>query len=382
LSTPAPLPFIDLQAQRRRLGGRIEAAIARVLDHGQFIMGPEVGAFEAALASYLGVRHAISCASGTDALILPLRARGIGPGDAVFVPAFTFAATAEAPALLGATPVLVDVEADTCNLDPASLAAAVEMVAAKGELTPRAVIPVDLYGQPADYAAIGGLCRAAGLFVVQDAAQSFGARVDGAPAGAQGDVGATSFYPSKPLGGYGDGGAMFTDDDGLAEMLRSLRAHGAGPGGAYDHQRLGVTGRLDTLQAAILIEKLALLDDELEARSAVAARYQAGLGDVVEVPRIRPGLRSAWAQYTIMVAGRERLRADLAAAGIPTAVHYPRPLHRQPAYAGCPVAPGGLPVAEALAGTVVSLPMHPYLGEADQARVVAAVRAALVRARG
>jgi dTDP-4-amino-4,6-dideoxygalactose transaminase len=372
---PVPLPFIDLQAQRRRLGGRIEAAIARVLDHGQFIMGPEVQALEAALADYVGVRHAISCASGTDALVLPLMARGIGPGDAVFVPAFTFAATAEAPALVGATPVLVDVERETANLDPQSLAEAIAMVRDDGRLVPRAVIPVDLYGQPADYAAIGALARDHGLLVIQDAAQSFGARIDGRAAGAQGHVGATSFYPSKPLGGYGDGGAMFTDDDDLAAILRSLRAHGAGAGGAYDHQRLGLTGRLDTLQAAVLLEKLPLLDDEIAAREQVARRYGEGLGDLVEILRIRPGVRSAWAQYTLLVPERDRLRAELGRQGIPTAVHYPRPLNRQPAFAGCPLAPGGLGVAEALAAAAVSLPMHPYLAEADQARVVGAVRA-------
>ncbi len=377
MTTPARpgFPFVDLEAQRRRLGGRIEAAIARVLEHGRFIMGPEVGQLEAALAEYVGVRHVIGCASGTDALLLVLMAQGIGPGDAVFLPAFTFAASAEAVALLGATPVFVDVVRTSFNLDPASLEEAIAAIEREGRHAPRAVIPVDLFGLPADYRAILPIARARGLFVLQDAAQSFGARWCGEPAGGQGDAAATSFYPTKPLGAYGDGGAVLTSDDRLADEVRSLRLHGQRLEGAgCEHRRVGLNSRLDSLQAAILLAKLAVLDEDLERRAAVAARYDEALSDCVEVPRSGPEARSAWAQYTIRVAGREQLAAGLCARGIPTAVYYPTPLNRQPAYRHCPCTPGGLPVAEALAKTVLSLPIYPDLEKADQTRVIDAIR--------
>ena len=375
VSAPPGLPFVDLQAQRRRLGGRIEAAIAAVLTHGQFILGPEVGQFERALAGYARVRHVITCASGTDALILILRAQGIGPGDAVFVPGFTFAACAAAVAVVGATPVLVDVEPASGNLDPASLGEAIEAVRRAGKLVPRAVLPVDLFGRPADYAALRPIAGVHGLFILQDAAQSFGARVGDQPAGGQGDAAATSFYPAKPLGAYGDGGAVLTNDDRLAEEVRLLRNHGeAWPAARYEHARIGWNSRLDTLQAAILLVKLEALDEEIACRSALSVRYAAALGDLVEVPAPLVGGRSAWAQYTIRVAGRDRLAAALGRRGIPTAIHYPRPLHRQPAYAHFPTAPGGLPVAESLARRVLSLPIHPDLDPADQARIIAAIR--------
>jgi dTDP-4-amino-4,6-dideoxygalactose transaminase len=374
-TAPTGLRFVDLQAQRRRLGGRIEAAIAGVLTHGQFILGPEVGELEQALADYVGVCHAITCASGTDALLLILRAQGIGPGDAVFVPGFTFAACAAAVALVGATPVLVDVEPASCNLDSASLGEAIELVRKAGRLTPRVVMAVDLFGRPADYAALRPLARAHGLFVLQDAAQSFGALWREQPVGRQGDAAATSFYPSKPLGAYGDGGAVLTDDDRLAEEIRLLRAHGERrPEARYEHVRIGLNSRLDTLQAAILLVKLAALDEEIARRSALAARYDRELADLAEVPAPLVDGRSAWAQYTIRVRGRDQLAAALAGRGIPTAVHYPRPLHRQPAFAHFPVAPGGLPVAETLARRVLSLPIHPDLEAADQARIIAAIR--------
>ncbi len=305
----ASRPFVDLQAQRRRLGGRIEAAIAAVLEHGQFIMGPEVGRLESALAEHAAVRHAITCASGTDALLLVLMAQGIGPGDAVFVPAFTFAASAEAVALRGAVPVLVDVDPASCNLDPASLAEAIAALAADGRLRPRAVIAVDLFGRPADYQALRPLARAHRLFLLQDAAQSFGARFAGEPAGRQGDAAATSFYPAKPLGAYGDGGAVLTDDDALAAEVRMLRLHGERRAhGAYEHVRVGLNSRLDTLQAAILLAKLASFEDDLARRAALAARYDAALGDRALRPPPLPDGRSAFAQYTIRVAGRDRLR--------------------------------------------------------------------------
>jgi dTDP-4-amino-4,6-dideoxygalactose transaminase len=364
------LPLVDLAAQRRRLRGRIEAAIARVIAHGQFIMGPEVDALEQALAERVGVRHVITCASGTDALLLVLLARGIGPGDAVFVPSFTFAATAEAVALAGATPVLVDVDA-TFTLDPASLGEAITMVR-QAALQPRAVIPVDLFGQPARYDSLLPIARAHDLFVLQDAAQSFGARWRGQPAGQQGDAAATSFYPSKPLGAYGDGGAVFTDDDGLATRVRSLARHGSGTGGPNEHVRVGLNSRLDTMQAAILLAKLPTLDQEQEARAAVARRYTTGLANRIAVPLARAEVEHAWSCYTVLVEQRDALAHDLAARGIASAVYYRKPLHEQPAYAAFPRV-ARLPVAEALARSVISLPIHADLGPREQARIVDAI---------
>ncbi len=303
---------------------------------------------------------------------LILVAQGIGPRDAVFVPGFTFAACAAAVVRTGATPVLVDVERVSGNLDPASLGEAIAAVRQAGRLTPRALLAVDLFGRPADYAALAPLARTHGLFVLQDAAQSFGARWGDQPVGRQGNAAATSFYPAKPLGAYGDGGAVLTEDDRLAEEVRLLRSHGERA--RYEHVRIGLNSRLDTLQAAILLVKLAALDEEIGRRSALAARYDAGLGDLVEVPAPLAGGRSAWAQYTIRVSGRDRVAAALARRGIPTAVHYPRPLHLQPAFAHLPTAPGGLRVAETLAGRVLSLPIHPDLAPADQDRIIAAIR--------
>lgn len=370
----APLPFVDLEAQRRRLGGRIEAAIAAVLAHGQFVMGPEVARLEQALAEQTGARHVISCASGTDALLLVLMARGLGPGDAVFVPGFTFAASAEAAALRGATPVFVDVDPDSCNLDPASLEDAILATRRAGALTPRAVIAVDLFGRPADYQPLRALARAHGLLLLQDAAQSFGARWQGEPAGRQGDAAATSFYPAKPLGAYGDGGAVLTDDPALAAEVRLLRLHGEQPERMrYRHLRVGLNSRLDTLQAAILLVKLEVLEEELRRRAAIAARYDAALGGLALRPPALPDGRSAWAQYTIRLPTRDRLRTALARQGIPTAIHYPIPLHRQPAYHHFPIAPRGLPVSEALAASVLSLPIHPDLAADDQARIIDAI---------
>ena len=374
MAAPPSLPFVDLQAQRRRLEGRIEAAIAAVLAHGQFIMGPEVARLEAALAAACGVRHVVTCASGTDALLLVLMARAIGPGDAVFVPAFTFAASAEAVVLRGAVPVFVDVEPETCNLDPASLEQAIAAVRRAGALTPRAVIAVDLFGRPANYQALREIAREQRLYLLQDAAQSFGGRWQGEPVGRQGAAAGTSFYPAKPLGAYGDGGAVLTDDAALADEIRLLRLHGERPERArYQHLRVGLNSRLDTLQAAILLVKLEVLEEEIGRRAAVAARYDAALGAIALRPPALPDGRSAFAQYTIKVAGRDRLRADLAGQGIPSAIYYPLPLHRQAAYRAFPTVPGGLPVAEALAATVLSLPIHPDLAPGDQDRIIAAV---------
>jgi dTDP-4-amino-4,6-dideoxygalactose transaminase len=373
-----PVAFIDLKAQRRRLGQRIDAAVARVLEHGAYILGPEVDELEKRLAAFAGAGHCVSCANGTDALALVLMAWGVKPGDAVFVPAMTFVATAEAVAWLGATPVFVDVLGDTFNLDPASLEAAIP-AAAKAGLKPRAVIPVDLYGQPADYAAIGEVARRHGLTVLADAAQSFGATWNGKRVGGLAAATATSFYPAKPLGCYGDGGAVFTDDAALADVLRSLRAHGQGSD-RYENVRIGLNGRLDTIQAAILLEKLAIFPEEIAARDAVAARYSAALADVARTPRLAAGATSVWAQYTLVTAERDRLMAGCRAAGVPTVIYYPLALSRQPAYRHFPTAPGGVPVAERLSRQVVSLPMHPYLDAASQARVIAAVRSAIAPA--
>jgi len=373
----APLPFIDVAAQRRRLGTRIDDAIARVVNHCQFINGPEVRELERDLAAFCGARHAIGVSSGTDALVLVLMALGIGKGDAVFCPSFTFAATAESVALVGATPVFVDVLETTFNLDPASLSRAIE-VATRLELRPKTVMVVDLFGLPADYEAIAKIARRHDLKVIDDAAQSFGATYHNRKIGMMGDVTATSFFPAKPLGCYGDGGAVFTDDDDLAALIVSLRNHGAGAD-RYDNIRIGMNGRLDTIQAAVLIEKLRIFPDEIEARDRIARRYNELLGDIATVPQVPAGFGSVWAQYTIRLPAGQRdpLAATLRAQGIPTAQYYPRPTHKQTAYLAYPVADGGLPVTEMLAAEVISLPMHAYLDAATQDRIVMAVRGAL-----
>jgi len=371
------IPFIDVAAQRRRLGRAIDDAVARVLSHCQFIQGPEVRALETELAGFCGARHAIACSSGTDALRLVLMAWGIKPGDAVIVPAFTFCATAEVVALAGATPVFADVDAETFNLDPASCERAVTAAKRLG-LTPRAIIPVDLFGLPADHDAIVAVAAAHGLRVLDDAAQAFGATYKGRKLGALATASATSFFPAKPLGCYGDGGAVFTDDDELAARVKSLRVHGEGAD-KYDAAHIGITGRLDTMQAAILLEKLKIFPEEIIARNAVAQRYASGLAGVATVPRVGDESTSVWAQYTIRLAvgQRDALAAALKAQGIPTAIYYAKPLHRQAAYRGFPVADGGAPVSERLAGEVISLPMHAYLDQPVQDRIIAAVRRAL-----
>jgi dTDP-4-amino-4,6-dideoxygalactose transaminase len=379
-----PIPFIDVGAQRRRLGTAIDEAVARVLTSCQFILGPEVRALESELAAFCGARHAITCSSGTDALRLVLMAWGIGPGDAVICPTFTFCATAEVPALCGATPVLADVDAETFNLDPASVERAIA-TAKKLGLKPRAIIPVDLFGQPADHDAIAAIAAAHDLFILDDAAQSFGATYKGRQLGAGfpgvklGTVAAaTSFFPAKPLGCYGDGGAVFTDDDDLAVRIRSIRVHGEGVD-KYDAARIGLAARLDTIQAAVLLEKLKIFPQEIAARNEAAERYAAGLTGVATVPRVAKERTSVWAQYTIRLTPgrRDALAATLKAQGIPTAIYYAKPLHRQVAYSGYPVAEGGLPVSERLADEVISLPMHAYLDEATQGRIIAAVVRAL-----
>jgi len=378
LSRPQPVPFIDLAAQRQRLGKAVDEAVARVLGHCQFINGPEVSQLEAALAAFSGARHVVTCASGTDALLMVLMAKGVGPGDAVLCPSFTFCATGEAVALTGATPVFVDVDEGTFNMDAASLKSGIATARKRG-LRPVGVIPVDLFGQSADHDAVAAVAEAEGLFVLDDAAQGFGASYKGRRLGTFGLATATSFFPAKPLGCFGDGGAIFTDDAALAETLRSIRVHGQGAD-KYDNVRLGLTGRLDTMQAAILIEKLKIFEDEIEARNKVADRYARGLGNVVTVPRLSSGCNSVWAQYTIRLpkgTDREGFAAALKAQGIPTAIYYTKSMHQQTAYRNFPVADGGLPVSERLSDDVISLPMHAYLDEATQDRIVAAVRGAV-----
>jgi dTDP-4-amino-4,6-dideoxygalactose transaminase len=373
----SPLPFIDLGAQRRRLGDKVDNAITRVLAHGQYIMGPEVYALEAELAGFCGAKQVISCANGTDALALVLMAKGLKPGDAVLCPSFTFAATAEVVAWFGATPVFVDVHADTFNIDAASLESGIA-TAKKAALRPVGMIPVDLFGQPVDYQSVEAFCKKHNLWLLSDAAQSFGATYRGRKVGTIGMATSTSFFPSKPLGCYGDGGAVFTDDETLADIIRSLRNHGQGSD-RYDNVRIGMNGRLDTIQAAILIEKLKIFRDELARRDEVVKRYNAALVDVAEVPHVLTGCNSTWAQYTIKVPAEKRddLAAALKRQGIPTAIYYPKPLHRQTAYRDFPVAGNGLPVSDTVAQQVISLPMHPYLDAAVQDRIVAAVKAAL-----
>lgn len=375
---PDPVPFIDIAAQRRRLGKSIDEAVARVLNHCQFINGPEVTQLEAELAAYTGAKHVVSCASGTDALLMVLMAKGVGRGDAVLCPSFTFCATGEAVALAGATPLFVDVDESTFNMDAKALERGIA-TAKKLGLKPKAVIPVDLFGQSADHDSIGAIAQAEGIFVLDDAAQAFGASYKGRRLGTFGLVTATSFFPAKPLGCYGDGGAIFTDDDELAAGLRSVRVHGQGTD-KYDNVRLGLTGRLDTMQAAVLIEKLKLFDDEIAARSLIADRYARGLGNYVTVPRVASGCVSVWAQYTIRLpqgCDRDGFAASLKAQGIPTSIYYPKSMHQQTAYRGFPVAEGGLPVSEKLSDDVISLPMHAYLDEPTQLRIIQTVRDAL-----
>ena len=370
-----PIKMLDLDAQRRAIGATMDARISRVLDHGKYILGPEVEELERELAERSGVGHVVTCGNGTDALQLALMAWGVGPGDAVFVPSFTFTATAEVVALLGATPVFCDVSPDSYNIDVMSLATAVETVLSSGTLVPKAVIPVDLFGLPADYPAVNEIAVRYGLHVLADAAQSYGATQNGIAVGALAEATATSFFPAKPLGCYGDGGAVFTDDTDLAELLRSIRVHGKGSD-KYDTVRIGVNSRLDTLQAAILLAKLTVFDAELEARQSLAAGYSEALkaSSGLVIPSPEP---SAWAQYTIAVdrSKRDGLIQHLKEDGIPTAIYYPRALHDQPAYSSLEATSAQIPnVSTRLAGSVLSLPMHPYLDDCSANRVITTVQ--------
>ncbi len=370
------MDFIDLKKQQQGILPELNARWQRVLAHGQYIMGPEVFELEERLATYVGCKQVVTCSSGTDALLMPLMAWGIGPGDAVFTTPFTFIATAEVIAFLGATPVFVDIDPETYTIDPQALAQAIADLPRHprtASLRPRAVIPVDLFGQPADYDPLNAIAREHGLLVLEDAAQAFGAAYQGRRVGSLGHAAATSFFPAKPLGGYGDGGAIFTDDEDLAEVLRSIRNHGQGRE-RYEHVRIGLNGRLDTLQAAVLLVKLDIFDREVEARQTVAARYTHGLAGRVAVPQVRTGCTSVWAQYSVRSQRRQDYMERLKAAGIPSVVYYPVPLHLQPAFQGLGYQKGDFPVSERVSREIFALPMHPYLAPADQERILEVMR--------
>jgi len=382
------MQFIDLKAQQKRIHAQLMENISRVLEHGQYILGPEIKELEKKLGDHVGVKHAVSCASGTDALLMALMAYGVGPGDAVFTTPFTFVATAEVVSLLGATPVFVDIEPDTFNMDPDKLRDAVTALTERSpkkhplpkgyeKLTPQGVIPVDLFGQCADYGRINTIAKEHGLFVIEDAAQSFGAECGGKKACSLADVAATSFFPAKPLGCYGDGGMVFTDDDGLAGRLDSIRVHGKGSD-KYDNVRIGINGRCDTLQAAILLAKFAIFPGEITLRQEVALRYNNLLGGIggITCPVVRPGNLSAWAQYSVLCPKREAVLDALKEARVPTAIYYPKPLHVQGAYAYLGYAADDFPVSMESAAGIFSLPMHPYLEERDQAMIAEAIQKA------
>jgi len=360
------MQFVDLRAQQNRIRADIERRIGAVLDHGQYIMGPEVSELEQRLAEFVGSRHCIGVASGTDALLIALMALGIGPGDEVLTSPFTFVATGETIALLGAVPVFVDIDSRSYNIDPGLLEGAVTAAT-------KAILPVSLYGHCADFAAINSIAARHGLPVIEDGAQSFGATYHGRHSCGLSTIGCTSFFPSKPLGGYGDGGACFTDDDALAARMKQIRVHGQDR--RYNHPMIGVNGRLDTLQAAILLAKLEIFPEEVMLRARVAERYRELLGDAVVTPHVAEGCSSVYAQYTIRVEKRDEVQAYLRQKGIPTAVHYPIPLHLQPAFAPLGPVGGSFPESERAASQVISLPMHPYLETADLERVAGAVRA-------
>ncbi|MCX5855913.1 MAG: DegT/DnrJ/EryC1/StrS family aminotransferase [Deltaproteobacteria bacterium] len=383
--------FIDLAAQQRRIKEQVDQNIQKVLSHGNYIMGPEIKELESKLAAYVGVKHAIGCASGTDALLMALMAYNVGPGDAIFTTPFTFIATAEVISLLGATPVFVDIDPDTFNIDPAKLALAIQAVKSNDSsihplpnnnvnlktenvtLTPRGVIPVDLFGLPADYDTINRIAKERGLFVIEDAAQSFGGEYKGKKACSLADIACTSFFPAKPLGCYGDGGMCFTDDDQLAEIMESIRVHGKG-GHKYDNVRIGINGRLDTLQAAILLAKFEIFPEEVQLRQEAARRYSTLLShnSSLLTPRIPDGYKSVWAQYSLLAKDeghRSSLQKQLQENKIPTAIYYPKPLHLQTAFKSLAYAEADFPVSENAAGRIFSLPMHPYLSVQDQEKI-------------
>ncbi|WP_413831926.1 DegT/DnrJ/EryC1/StrS family aminotransferase [Desulfobacula sp.] len=366
-----PIKFIDLSLQQQRILPRLQKRIAEVLAHGRYIMGPEVNELEEKLCRFNRVKHTISCANGTDALLMVLMAYGIGPGDAVFTTSFSFVATAEVIALLGATPVFVDIDPDTYNINPVALEKAIQAVLQNDEsacpflktmdnLKPKGIIPVDIFGLPADYEKICRLGKKYDLFVLADGAQSFGSEYRGKKAASLGDAATTSFFPAKPLGCYGDGGAVFTNNDELAQKLISIRVHGKGKE-KYDNVRIGINGRLDTLQAAVLLEKLEIFPEEFQTRNRVADLYTKLLKDYVKIQAIPDDRTCAWAQYSIKKENRGMIQKKLSDKGIPSAVYYPTPLHLQPAFSYLGHKPGSLPVSENLSKDILSLPMHPYL---------------------
>ncbi|MGG5820703.1 DegT/DnrJ/EryC1/StrS family aminotransferase [Falsiroseomonas sp. HW251] len=382
--TTRPIALFDMKAQQSLIRAELDRRIAAVLDSGAFINGPEVRELEQKLAAFAGCAHAVGVSSGTDALQIAMMAEGIGRGDAVFLPAFTYTATAEVPLVLGATPVFVDVDPVTFNIDLADLEKRIALVRRDGRLKPRAVIGVDLFGLPADWPAIEAVCAREGMFALDDAAQAFGAALGGKRLGRWGHATALSFYPTKTLGCYGDGGALLTDDAERAELYRQLRTHGEGKS-RYEVLRTGMNGRLDTIQAAILLAKLGLLEDELVARARIAEGYGKGLSGLVQAPTSVPGAVHAWGLYSVLLpdgADRASVQETLKAAGVPSGIYYPKPLHHQPAYAGAHRAsvaggPPPLPVSEMLCTRILSLPMHPYLTQDEVSRVVAALRAAV-----
>lgn len=370
------MEFIDLHAQQRGIKERLLDSIRGVLEHGQYIMGPEVVQLEQHLSDYVGVTHCITCSSGTDALLVPLIAMGIGPGDAVFTTPFTFVATVEVICLLGATPVFADIDFNTLNINPSTFEETVIQTIERGKLVPRAIVPVDLFGLPADYERIRMIAERYELKILEDGAQSFGGSIGPRKACSFGDAGATSFFPAKPLGCYGDGGAIFTDDDELADAMKSIRFHGAG-NDKYDNVRIGINGRLDTLQAAILLEKLAVFDDEYELRRQVASLYRGKLDGILETQMVPSGYRSSWAFFSVLAKStleRTQLRAQLEAAGVPTAIYYRIPIHLQPAYRYLGYREGDFPVAEEVSSRVFSLPMHPYLKRNDINHITEVIR--------
>ncbi len=379
------MEFIDLKKQYEAIQPMIQKRINTVLQHGKFIMGPEITELEKQLASYVGCKYSVSCSNGTDALLLSLMAYEIGPGDAVFTAPFTFIATAEVICLLGATPIFVDIDEDTFNIDPQKLRECIKgvqegTIRAQGipeNLIPRGIITVDLFGLPAEYDQINQIAKENKLFVLEDAAQSFGGAYKGKIAGNLADIAATSFFPAKPLGCYGDGGAIFTNNETLAEKIRSMREHGKGSH-KYDNVRIGINGRLDTLQAAILLAKFEIFSDELKRRQEVAARYSDALIDVIKIPRVPDGFRSAWAQYSVVSDRRAHFMDKLKESGIPTAIYYPRPLHMQTAFSHLGYSTGEFPVSEYLSERIFSLPMHPYLDPDSQNKIVTAMKEACI----
>jgi len=364
------MQFIDLATQQKRIRKQLDERIGKVLDHGQYILGPEIREFEEKMAACVNMPFAVSVASGTDALLMPLLAENVGPGDAVFTSTFTFIATAGAIALTQATPVFVDIDSDTFNIDPGKLEAAIQRTIAQNKLTPKGIIPVDLFGQPADYQAIQAIADRHRLFVLEDAAQSFGASQNGKKAGALASMSGTSFFPAKPLGCYGDGGMIFTDSKKMHEQLLSIRVHGQGAD-KYTNVRVGINGRMDSLQAAVLLAKLEIFPEEIELRQEVAGRYDRLLAGTVKTPKILMENVSAWAQYSVLHPRRDEAIQKLRENGIPTAIYYPIPLHLQAAFADLGYRAGDFPIAEGIAKEIFSLPMHPYLEKADQEKIAA-----------